>query len=67
MTVTERFDIKGSSQTIGAVAMGELAGELERLGDSSDLASAYGALLGADVAFERMTLAITARRLTAAA
>jgi two-component system sensor histidine kinase/response regulator len=59
--------LKGSSQTLGAIALGELAGELERFGDTSDLASAYGALLSADAAFERMTLAITARRLKAAA
>jgi two-component system sensor histidine kinase/response regulator len=59
--------LKGSSQTIGAIALGELAGELERLGDTSDLASAYGALLSADAAFERLTLAITARRLADAA
>jgi two-component system sensor histidine kinase/response regulator len=59
--------LKGSSLTIGAIALGELAGELERFGDTSDLASAYGALLSADAAFERMASAIHTRRLTAAA
>ena len=43
--------LKGSSRTIGAIALGEMACELERLGGSSDLASAYGALMSADAAF----------------
>jgi HPt (histidine-containing phosphotransfer) domain-containing protein len=59
--------LKGSSRTIGAIALGELACELERLGDTSDLASAYGALLSADAAFERMASAIHTRRLPQAA
>ena len=59
--------LKGGSRTIGAVALGELAWELERLGDSSDIASAYGALLSADAAFERMASAINARHLRQAA
>jgi len=59
--------LKGSSRTIGALALGELAQELERLGDSSDFASAYGALLSADAAFERMASAISTRRLLEAA
>ena len=59
--------LKGSSRTIGAIALGEMACELEQLGDSSDLASAYGALLSADAAFERMASAINARRLPQAA
>jgi HPt (histidine-containing phosphotransfer) domain-containing protein len=59
--------LKGSSRTIGAIALGELAQELERLGDSSDFASACGALLSADAAFERMASAINAQRLPEAA
>jgi CheY-like chemotaxis protein len=59
--------LKGSCQTIGAVALGELARELERLGDSSDFASGYGALLSAEAAFGRMASAINARRLPQAA
>ena len=59
--------LKGSSRTIGASALGELAYELEQLGDTSDLASACGALRSADAAFERMALAIHARRLPEAA
>jgi two-component system, sensor histidine kinase and response regulator len=59
--------LKGSCQTIGAVALGEMARELERLGDSSDFASGYGALLSADAAFRRMASAINARRLPQAA
>jgi CheY-like chemotaxis protein len=59
--------LKGSSRTIGAIALGEMAFELERLGSSSDLASAYGALLSADAAFVRMASAIHSRRLPEAA
>jgi CheY-like chemotaxis protein len=59
--------LKGSSRTIGAIALGELAGELERLGDTSDLASAHGALLSADAAFERIVPAINAHLLRQAA
>ena len=59
--------LKGSSRTIGAVALGELACELERLGDTNNLASAHGALLSADAAFERMASAIHSRRLPKAA
>jgi signal transduction histidine kinase/DNA-binding response OmpR family regulator len=59
--------LKGSSRTMGAVALGELAHELERLGDTSDLASANGALRSANAAFKRMETAITARRLPRAA
>ena len=59
--------LKGSSRTVGAVALGELACELERLGDASDLASANGALRSASAAFKRMESVITARRLPQAA
>jgi two-component system, sensor histidine kinase and response regulator len=59
--------LKGSSRTIGAIALGELAYELERMGDASDLASAYGALRSADAAFARMESAVNARRLPEAA
>ncbi len=59
--------LKGSSRTVGAVELGEVACELERLGDTSDFASAYGALLSADAAFERVAATINARHLKQAA
>jgi len=59
--------LKGGSRTVGAAAVGELAHEIERLAETSDFASAHGALEGAAVAFEHVTAAMEARTLRRAA
>ena len=59
--------LKGGSRTVGAAAVGELAHEIERLAETSDFASAHGALEGAAVAFEHVTAAMKARALRRAA
>jgi two-component system sensor histidine kinase/response regulator len=59
--------LKGGSRTVGAAALGELAHELERLAETSDFASAHGALEGAAVAFDHVTAAMEARALRRAA
>lgn len=59
--------LKGGSGTVGAVALGELAHEIERLAETADFASAHGALEGAAVAFEHVTAAMEARALRRAA
>jgi signal transduction histidine kinase/CheY-like chemotaxis protein len=59
--------LKGGSRTVGAVTLGELAAEIERLAGASDFAAAHGALKGAGAAFERLTEMIAARRVCPAA
>ncbi len=59
--------LKGGSRTVGAAALGELAQEIERLAETSDFASAHGALEGAGAAFERVAAAMEARALRRAA
>jgi len=59
--------LKGGSRTVGAAALGELAQEIESLAETSDFASAHGALEGAAVAFEHVTAAMKARALRRAA
>ena len=59
--------LKGGSRTVGAVALGELAHEIENLAVTSDFASAHGALEGAAAAFGRVAAAMEARPLRRAA
>jgi len=59
--------LKGASRTIGAVVLGELAEEMERLAEASDFAAAQGALERAEAAFERVALTAAERQLRLAA
>ncbi len=59
--------LKGGSRTLGAAALGELAHEIERLAETSDFASARGALDSAATAFDRVAAAMEARALRRAA
>jgi two-component system sensor histidine kinase/response regulator len=59
--------LKGGSRTVGAAALGELAQEIERRAETSDFASAHGALEGAAVAFEHVAMVMEARALRRAA
>jgi two-component system sensor histidine kinase/response regulator len=59
--------LKGGSRTIGAMALGEIAEEIERQAETFDSASAQEALERAEAAFARVTLAAAERGLGLAA
>jgi HPt (histidine-containing phosphotransfer) domain-containing protein len=59
--------LKGGSRTIGAMALGELAEEMERLAEAADFTSAQGTLERTVAAFERVALTAAERQLRLAA
>jgi HPt (histidine-containing phosphotransfer) domain-containing protein len=59
--------LKGGSRTIGAMALGDLAEDIERLAEASDLTASLAALHQAEAAFERVSLIAGERRLRPAA
>jgi two-component system sensor histidine kinase/response regulator len=59
--------LKGASRAIGALALGELAAELERTAGAADFASAQETFERAEAAFERTATALNLRRLRNAA
>jgi CheY-like chemotaxis protein len=59
--------LKSESRTIGALALGGMAEELERLAKTADFAAAQAALERTEAAFERVAETMTQRRLRTAA
>jgi HPt (histidine-containing phosphotransfer) domain-containing protein len=67
LTQRHAHTLKGGSRTIGAMALGELAEEMERTAEADDFASAQAALEVAEAAFVRVAESMTGRRLRTAA
>jgi len=59
--------LKGGSRTIGAMALGDLAEEIERLAEAPDLSPATAAFHRAEAAFECVASIAAERRLRPAA
>jgi HPt (histidine-containing phosphotransfer) domain-containing protein len=59
--------LKGGSRTIGAMALGDLAEDIERLAEASDLTASLAAFHRAEAAFECVSLIAAERRLRPAA
>jgi HPt (histidine-containing phosphotransfer) domain-containing protein len=66
-TQNHAHTLKGASRASGALALGELAAELEECAGATDFVSAQDALERAEAALVRTTTTLTRRRLRTAA